>query len=431
MFALLIGCASVPDESSAASVTLPSPPPNASEAPELNRYVALALNDNPALKATRLDWNAAWERTEQAGTLPDPKLTFGNFVESIQTRTGPQRRKYGISQTIPWFGKRGLSRLKAETEAETAWEQIHFSRRELIYRLRFLWHEWLYFRRATAVVREDLKLKEKTVTVAQEGVRAGKSAVDVLSAQMELVRLSEKLTNLQEQESVIQAEFNAVLDRPPTAEITEPAPVADQELDERSSFEGSDALLENHPLLKAWQSRESAAEVTVELARKAFYPDLVFGVDYFDTGPARTPGIPDSGIDPVLITAGVELPIWQIRKRRAELREAEALRDSARLSRQAVKNRLVTELTQTRQKLREAERLIVLYRDRLEPLAQNALKITEQNYRNGQSEFEPLVQAQRHLLEIRLSTLRAIADRAQSLAELEMLTGKPYPAKTP
>ena len=58
-------------------------------------------------------------QTTQTGALPDPRLTYRYFVEEVETRVGPQRQAVGLSQTVPWPGRRA-----AREDALEAFEKI-------------------------------------------------------------------------------------------------------------------------------------------------------------------------------------------------------------------------------------------------------------------------------------------------------------------
>ncbi len=73
----------------------------------------------------------------------------------------------------------------------------------------------------------------------------------------------------------------------------------------------------------------------------------------------------------------------------------------------------------------DARRKIDLFRDTLTPEAEQSLNITEEAYRSGEVDFLNLIDAQRLLLEFQLSAERALTNREQSLAEIEMLVGRP------
>ena len=75
-------------------------------------------------------------------------------------------------------------------------------------------------------------------------------------------------------------------------------------------------------------------------------------------------------------------------------------------------------------RFRNAERKIDLYGDALLPKAKESLKVTESGFRSAKGSFTDLIDAQRILLEFALSYERALTDRSQSLAKLEMLVGQ-------
>jgi len=70
----------------------------------LSDYLRYAALNNAGLKAAFEQWKAATEQVPQAKSLPDPKFTYGYFISEVETRAGPQRHKFEIMQTFPWFG---------------------------------------------------------------------------------------------------------------------------------------------------------------------------------------------------------------------------------------------------------------------------------------------------------------------------------------
>ena len=71
---------------------------------QLAAYLERAQEANPELEAYRQHYAAAQQRIPQARALPDPTLQVTQFVESVQTRTGPQENIFMVSQKVPWFG---------------------------------------------------------------------------------------------------------------------------------------------------------------------------------------------------------------------------------------------------------------------------------------------------------------------------------------
>jgi len=91
--------------------------PEFTESSVLTDYLTYAALKNPGLKAAFLRWKAALEKIPEVKSLPDPRFTYGYFIRNVETRVGPQRHKFGLAQTFPWFGK---LKLKGNAAWETA-----------------------------------------------------------------------------------------------------------------------------------------------------------------------------------------------------------------------------------------------------------------------------------------------------------------------
>ena len=74
----------------------------------LSEVIQKALKENPKVKAAEEEWRAALEKVPQAKSLPDPMLRYSFFGQRVETRLGPQRNKFSLSQRFPLFGKLNL-----------------------------------------------------------------------------------------------------------------------------------------------------------------------------------------------------------------------------------------------------------------------------------------------------------------------------------
>ena len=117
------------------------------------------------------------------------------------------------------------------------------------------------------------------------------------------------------------------------------------------------------------------------------------------------------------------LPIW-IGKHRAAEREARARLRATAKRREDHENELLSDLKLALFHFRSAERKMDLYGNSLVPKAEQALAASQRAFAAGKADFFDLIEAQRTLLEFQLAHERALADRAQRLAEIEMLIGK-------
>jgi outer membrane protein TolC len=261
--------------------------------------------------------------------------------------------------------------------------------------------------------------------VAEAKFKSGAALAAVTKAQVELGQLENRLRALEDMRRPMAARLNTALNRPERAPLPWPTELHSQPV-ELDDHDLAIWLSETNPELKGLEIAITREKRAIERAKKAYYPDLTFGLGYIATGEALIPNTPDSGKDPLLATVSVNVPIWR-GKYRAGVREATAARQAAEHARQNRENELSSELQRSIYEFRDAERKILLYRDTLLPQGRSALNVAEQSYKAGQGTFLDLIDAQRVLLEFQLEYERALSRREQRLARLEMLVGRSLP----
>jgi len=396
--------------------------PELTDDSQLSDYLSYAARNNPQLEAAFNRWKAELEKVQQVRTLPDPKFNYGYFIQSVETRVGPQEHRAGISQMFPWFGKLRLRGEAALASADAAQQQFEHAKLMLYYRVKDAWHEYYYLARAIAVTTENRDLVRQFETVAKAKYEADTAMYsDVIKAQTELDKLNDRLRTLDDLREPIIARLNAALNRPFNAPIPWPkaAPIDHQTFEDQKLVE---QLTKDNPELKSLDFLAEKEKTGIALAKKEFFPDVMLGVDYIVTDRALMP-TPDNGKDPVIAGFSINLPIWE-GKYRAGVREAEARFQAALQQRTDRANTLSADLKLALFKYQDAARKIALYRDALIPKADQTVKATQRAFEAGKSDFLALIDAERVLLEFQLTYERALADHAQRLAELEMLLGR-------
>jgi outer membrane protein TolC len=183
-----------------------------------------------------------------------------------------------------------------------------------------------------------------------------------------------------------------------------------------------DLLKVQNPELKALDFELEAARSRVELAKKKFWPDVGVGVGWTDTDDAMSPGVRDSGKDPIILMFTMNLPIWRDSYKAAELQaKAELLKTTHQKN--ETENTIVARAERALYDFEDSSRKTTLYGDVLVPKAKELLEASETAYRAGTIDFLSLINAQQKLLEFQLRYERAVADNQQGLARLEMLVG--------
>lgn len=387
----------------------------------LQDILALAAMRHPGMKAAFETWRATLEKNPQVTALPDPRFSYGYFIREVETRVGPQQQRVGLSQSFPLFGKRALANRIADHEAEAAWQVYESTKRNLFQSIKTSWSELAFLHESIRITQENIELMKHLESVAQARFRSGSEVTGVVKAQVEIGKLEDRLLSLQDMIHPLTTRLNTEMNLPPNNSLPEPK-LKDIPISQPPSEPSQTLLLLQHPDLAGLQAEVEKNQTSIQLARKNNRPDFTLGLDYIQTDSSATAGITDNGKDPVMITGAFNIPIWN-QKNKAAIREAESNTSAARNRLQQRENELRTDLSMALFKFRDAERKLGLYKDSLTPLTENALRVAEQSYQAGKSDFLELIDAQRLLLEFQLSYQRALADRAIATADLEKLLG--------
>ncbi len=389
----------------------------------LDDYRLFAAENNPKLRALYHEWRAMSERSAQARSLPEPRVTYSEYLRSVETRTGPQERSVGVMQPLPWLGKLRLRGRVAEAAARAAWERFFAAQLELDHKVRTTFADYYFLERSIAITRSNLELLSELEAVARRRVAAGTGDHhDVARLQAEIGRLSDRIETDQDLRRPLVAKLNALLGRQrelevaPPKTLPEPPALPDDETVRR-------LVREHNPELLALHEEVERAALGKKLARQEYFPDVAVGFQTILTENARVPNTRDSGQDPWLLTFAVELPVW-IGKYRAQEREAAAQWQAASERKRDAESELIAEVELSLHHLRDAERRITLYGRSLVPIAREALKSTESGFQAGTDDFLELIDAEGVLLDFRLAGERAHADRLRASAALDRLLGR-------
>ena len=389
----------------------------------VNDYVRYAALNNPALAAAFNRWKADLQQIPQVTALPDPKFTYQYYIQQVETRVGAQRQAFSVAQRFPWLGKLKLRGDAAAQAANASYQRFRQEKLKLFYQVKDAYSEYYYLAKAVEITRQNAKLLEHIESIARIRYKtAAAGHPDIIRVQIELGKLADRVSTLEEMRTPVAARVNAVLNRPADTPVSVPKDLAAGAVE--IDLAALEALLaKNNPELAALDRQIAAEKIEIELARKNYYPDVTLGMSYIDTATSTGGREPSGdGADPVIAMVSVNLPIWR-EKLDAGLRQARYRRQAATQIRAAKLNSLQSQLRLIAYRYSDAQRKIGLYRDTLLPKARQAMTATDTAYRTGKGGFLDLIDAQRVLLEFEVTLHRGIADRAQRLAELEMVTG--------
>ena len=401
----------------------PDTPASITDSPSTpDEFVRLALYRSPELERAYQQWVAMDERVTQAGVLPDPRLSVGFFANEVETRVGAQQARIGLTQQLPWSGKRRASRDAASAEARAAWVRYTAIERSITRRVISTLYTLHELDGTIDITRESLSLLASFEDSIRARYRVGTgSHPDLVRVQVELGMLDDQLVSLESSRAPLVAQLNALLDRPhdtpvaPIAELQIPAP--DATLDELIARAGN-----TNPSLIALSESILAAQSRTEVARYASKPEFGIGVETILTNDAINSSSPESGDDPLILSFNLNLPIWRD-KYEAQVRESIANRLALAHEHDALRNNLSARMAHAHFNYTDAHRRTRLYEYTLIPKATESIQSTLASFRTGSGGLTDLLDAQRTLLEFERSALRAQSAQGISLAQIHELIG--------
>ena len=391
---------------------------------DLHSYLQRAQEANPQLKAFEARYEAAAKRIPQLSSLPDPMFQVTHFVESVQTRTGPQENVFMLSQRIPWFGKLSSREAMATAEAEALWLAYQNQQLMLARMVSIRFYEYAFTGQAIELTHENLNLLEELEPIVEEKVRAGGNLNSLLRLKVELGKMNDKLESLKQKRVAQSAQLNELLDLPAERILPWPAWEAPA-IESLDGFVLSQAIEANNPELEMLKRKIDSSEARREIARLESSPDFNFGLNYIQVGdPLVNPTTPGAGKDPWSLTFAVNIPIWGERNA--------AGRDEALASKRAIEseyknrlNALKAELSVSISQLNDANRRLKLYGEELLDLARQAVENSKSSYQGGQTGILEVIDSERSLLELQLMHRRAATDAWQQRITIQSLANQP------
>jgi outer membrane protein TolC len=402
--------------------------PSLTEGASADDFVRYALYHSPKVEAAYQRWAAAAERLPQVRSLPDPRVNFGFFLDEVETRTGAQQARVGVSQSFPWPGLLSDREDAAAMAARAAWRQFEAARLIVTQRVVETLHEVAYLDAAIRITGENLELLISFEEVVRARYRVGSgSHPELVRVQVELGQLEDRLAQLTALRPTYVADLNAALNRATDAPVE-----ALIELPGRVASVDGPALAEiarrSNPVLLALDERIEEQRIRTDIARKEGLPDFTVGLDYIVTDEAINSSIAESGDDPILLSLGITVPLWRD-KYDAGVREALARRLAVSYERADEANRITASIQRAWFEHTDADRRVRLFETTLIPKAEESLRASLTGFRAGETSFLDLLDTERTLLEFAVSAERARADRGQALARLNTFVGQSVPTE--
>ncbi len=400
--------------------------PARAQAPDtlLRSLAAEAAQNNADIQAARREVEAARNRVSPAAALDDPMLELGVVnlpAESLSFRKEDMTMKMiGLTQRLPYPGKRALRRDVAEKEVEAAENNLQEAVNRVQREVKMAYFDLGQVDEMRRLVEKNRRILEQLLSIAETRYGVGQtSQADVLKAQTQVSKMLDELIKLGRERPMIEAELNRALGRSSGVPALAPQPLRPREVVLQLA-ELRDAARQSRPQLLAQQSMIARGTKQLDLARKDYYPDFDVRFSYGQ----RDNTVEMKREDMISFTVAINLPVWRGSKLEPRVSEAEAMREQASRMYQARLNEIDAMLRREVANAEQSLKSVRLYETGILPQARLAVEASLSAYRVGRTDFLMLLDSQMTVFNYEQSYISNVASQNKALAEIEFLTGK-------
>ena len=389
-------------------------------AQSLDDYFKLAAENNPGLQAKYKSFEAAMQKVTQVSSLPDPNLSFGYFVSPVETRVGPQRARFSLTQMFPWFGTLKAQEDAATLMAEATYQEFLDARNKLYYQVSASYYPLYELHKLISIEEENQRILSSYKEIATIQFQNDKgSMVDVLRVDIMLKDATTNLSILEQRQKPLVTRFNKLLNRSDDDNIVVQDSLFTFSLPANYR---KDSLLASNPILDELELKIEASKASEQAAIKQGLPKLGVGLDYVIVGQRTDVSLPDNGQDVFMPMVSVSLPIFR-GKYKAAQKEAQLMQESYSLQREEAANRLISSYDMIWFEIQKQIELIQLYEEQIQESRQS-LNLLFSAYSTSGKDFEEVLRMQQQILKYQKMKATALSEYHIALAELDYITAK-------
>jgi outer membrane protein TolC len=441
----------------------------------LMHYLEIATKNNPTVMQRYNEYQAALQKVPQLGSLPDPQLEMGVFLSPMELISGNQVADIKLMQMFPWFGVIKNAKDEMSLMAKAKYETFRDAKLQVYYDVQQTWFDLYKVRRNILISEENLDLlktiERLTLVKFRSGSSGGSSAVsgskmsggnspasstsssgmnlmggnsvssstsvssvsslvpmssssgatgltDVYQIQIETGDLENNIASLKNEEQVVVARFNSLLNRP------QKTPVASVELLPVESLDitylsVSDSMFTRNPMLGMLQYEQQSLTARTKMQKQMGLPMVGVGVNYSVISKSDMSTSAMNGQDMIMPMLTVTLPIYR-KKYKAIQTETQFLKTATEQNYQATANALQTEYYEALQLYNDAQGRMKLY-DSQSQLAKKSLDIMIKTFSSSASGLTDILRIRQQLFNYELKQVEAITDFNKAEAWIKRL----------
>jgi len=380
----------------------------------LSEILAIAQKQNPSIAVFQSSIEAARGELTSARAYSNPELgvELGKGKALEQPGSAYEREEsFGLGQSLEWPGKRLYRRKAAEAEVSIAREELEGFRLELIAQVKEAFFSVLLAERVLQVSAKNVETVQALVNSATLRVESGEAPeLELIKARVEFLKVTKELRRAENRVAIAKAVLNSLLG----GALGKDYEIMGEFSGSERRFEVSQLIeraLTRHPMILRQEKALEAAGYVLSRERQSMVPDLTVR------------GLISEEIDKRAYAIGLSNPFPLFYQRQGEIATARAAQTKAQAELEQTRVELTKLITQEYQNYQISLDQIEVFDKGLLKQAEEALRIAQFSYQEGESDLLNLLDTQRVYRSVVLEYNQALFDLEFALAELERVAG--------
>jgi outer membrane protein, heavy metal efflux system len=390
----------------------------------VEQLVEISVEANPAIMATRAQWDAARHQILQNYVPADPTLTYSNLESSRHFNAA--EHAHNLSENFQFPGKAFLQADETKGTAEIARLTFEASLRDLRAAVETAYYQVLLDYALISINAENIENLRQVVEVTKTAYTGGQhTQADLINAQIGLSQAELQQRMYETNRLNDQATLNQLLDQRPDSPLDLDHNIHLVRLEFPLDKAVDMAVQQRQEILESALA-EHNADTALRLAKMEYLPDYSVGTEFdYILQPGAQP-IP-SVTQAYSVSIGFNVPIFFWYHQREDVTAARYSLDAARYDLNSIRLQTETTVTQLYRSAQFAFESSQLYSASLIPLARQDFKVSLIAYQAGQVDFLTLSAALQASYSTRASYIQAANQFLAGVVALEQAIGAPLP----
>jgi outer membrane protein, heavy metal efflux system len=367
----------------------------------LQKYVDIAMQNNPVLQAIQKKYEAAEKKVAGVGTLDYPKLDMGFYTSKDEIEMNGIVGNVSIMQMFNWPGTQKVFQSEAKAMAKMQTIVLNKTKDSLATQVKISWHNLCMIDLKIKYMQENLNLMKQMEKLAQTELITGKGLAELLEIQEEILEMDYEIEAMKQELASLNIAFNSVLNVPQQSEILLADTITLQIFDFEKKSEP--------PMISMIGTESEIFKAQRDMNKIMGYPMFGLGIQYKKEM--------EKGM--FMAMASLTLPIWRA-KTNAALQENELQAEASQKMLMDARNNLEAERAMAKSNLQNLNKKITLYKQQKE-LAESSQKIALQNFSAGKGMLSDILQINKKLLYYTIMELETATEYNKAVAQTEIL----------